>query len=273
MITKYITYLACVKRYSPNTILAYEKDVRAFARWARENLYEPRWSTITREDMDKYVIYMVYHEKSPATVNRHISSIKSFYNYLIREGLMTKNPLRWMSYNKLPETIPNTIPEGDLEVCYHHSQGTVGLMIRLLYTTGVRIQELLDIEKTDIDADKLRIRIHGKGQRDRYVFTCPDVMDELVEYCEGRYGQPFAGIDQFAVRRAIYFELKKYSNAKQLSPHAIRHTFATKAAAQGCNATTLQVMLGHKQLKTTQKYIDLGRHDVQQAFQTYATVH
>ena len=171
------------------------------------------------------------------------------------------------------ETIPNTIPEGDLEVCYHHSQGSVGLMIRLLYTTGVRIQELLDIEKTDIDADKLRIRIHGKGQRDRYVFTCPDVMQELVEYCEGRYGQPFAGIDQFAVRRAIYFELKKYSNAKQLSPHAIRHTFATKAAAQGCNATTLQVMLGHKQLKTTQKYIDLGRHDAQQAFQTYATVH
>lgn len=270
MITKYTTYLACIKRYSSNTILAYEKDIRAFARWARENLYEPRWSTITREDMDKYVIYMVYHEKSPATVNRHISSVKSFYNYLVREGLMEKNPMRWMSYNKIPETIPNTIPTDDLKVAYRHGAGTTGLMIRLLYVTGIRLQEMLDIERADINPNELRITIHGKGAKDRYVYTTPDVMDELMEHIEGRNGKIFGNLDQREVRRAIYFELKKYSKAKQLSPHAIRHTFATRVAAAGCNTTTLQGMLGHKQLKTTQKYVDLGQQHIKQAYLQFA---
>ena len=143
-------------------------------------------------------------------------------------------------------------------------------MLGLLATTGIRIQELLDMTWEDIDFDTQAIRIHGKGRRERIVYTLPEHLETLAEVQRMYHqkGRIFT-IEQREARRMIFNALRPYCNAKQLSPHAIRHTFATHAATMGANVTTIGQTLGHKQLETAQKYIDMTAAPVRQLCQNF----
>ena len=170
-----------------------------------------------------------------------------------------------MTMHKRTKRQPNTIPAADLEAAIQGTSGTIHIMLRLLSATGIRIQELLDIKQSDIETAEMRIKICGKGRKERYVYIDETTLKETQEYFDGRPEQPFGGIGQREVRHAIWQTLRKYSTARQLSPHAIRHTYATELAKQGCNVTTLASILGHEDIKTTQHYIDLAQSDTKQA--------
>lgn len=267
MITKYITYLRQIKGYSENTCQAYEKDLRKFALWMKNNKEAARWSTITREDLDDYLSVTAATLK-PSTTNRQLASLSSFYKYLKRQGYEIENPCKYESRRKVGETVPNTIPYKDLEAAYEKANGITQIMLGLLITTGIRIQELLDITWEDINFDTCCIKIKGKGKQERVVWTLPDNISTLESVMRHYHpsGLVFT-IDQRTARKMIYDSLKPYSKAKQLSPHAIRHTFATHLAETGVNTTTLSKALGHKHLETTQKYIDYCQVNVKKAFQ------
>lgn len=273
MIDKFINYLTTIKGYSPNTAQAYERDLRHFASWARANLTDARWSNITREDIDKYVGYMASADLMPATTNRRLSAISSLYGFFKREGLEADNPCKYESRRKIAETVPNTIPLKELQAAYDQSIGMTKVMLGILSTTGIRIQELLDMTYEDIDFEKGAIKIHGKGKRERVVYTSHQYLKDLEECVAiGCHGTIF-DIEQREARKRIWGALRPYSHAKQLSPHAIRHTFATHQAASGTNCSTLSTILGHKDLNTTQRYIDLGQSDTRQACLEYALLH
>lgn len=270
MIKEYMNYLQNIKGYSANTIAGYAKDLQNFVAWVRSNIDGARWSTITRSDIDNYITYMAKGGLKPATTNRYLSALSGLYRFMKREGFMIDNPCHYESRRKIAQTIPNTIPINDLKSAYEHSNGVVKVMLALLISTGIRIQELLDLEWNDINFSDNSLRIQGKGNKQRQVYTSSEYLEILrnVHQNQAQTGKIFL-MNQREARRMIFEALKPYSRSKQLSPHAIRHSFATHLANEGVNASTIGAILGHKQLETTQKYIDLTDAPVRNILQNH----
>lgn len=259
MIREYISYIEQTKGYSHNTAVSYEKDLRQFIHYIRQ--WEGiRWSTITRDHIDKYVSEMVTEGKSPATTNRALAAISGIYDYMKRQGLSVENPCRYESRRKVADRMPNTIPVEDLKKAYAHAYGAVKIMIGLLCTTGIRIQEMLDLEYEDIDFDLCTIKIRGKGKKERVVKTSAEYLKTLHEIVRLNHssGKIFNQTQRDA-RYMIFNAIRPYSTARQISPHAIRHTFATELAKKGMATATIATTLGHTHIETSQQYIDLGQ--------------
>lgn len=262
MLAHFENYLRHIKGYSERTCSEYLKDLKCFAKWAKTYKEGARWSTLTRSDIDEYITMRAKEGIKPATTNRELSAISALYRYFIREGLMTSNPARFQSRRKQGEHLPNTIPSEDLQKAYRHSVGVVHVWIGLLSTTGIRISELLGLNWEDIDFKACSLEIHGKGNKDRIVYTTAEYLDLMRQAYERNptEGRIFRYNERDA-RHMIWEALKPYSRAKQLSPHAIRHTFATTLARQGVNVATIATILGHNRIATTQKYIDMAQMD------------
>ena len=262
MLTRFENYLRNIKGYSERTCSEYLKDLKAFARWAKANKQDARWSTLTRSDIDEYITMRAKDGIKPSTTNRELAAISALYRFFIREGLLKTNPARFQSRRKVGFHLPNTIPSEDLQAAYKNSFGVVHVWIGLLSTTGIRISELLGLNWEDIDFKTCALEIKGKGNKERLVYTTPEYL-ELMRQAYERH--PAEGrIFRYSERDARYMlweALKPYSRAKQLSPHAIRHTFATSLAKQGVNVATIATILGHKSIETTQKYIDMAQMD------------
>lgn len=267
MIKEFGIYLSSVKGYSENTVIAYNVDLRSFARFIKQRKSTGRWSTVTREDIDLFMEYEQYRGVCAKTVNRKLAAISSLYDYMKREGMDVENPCRWETRQKTEDKVINTIPVDDLKSIISKTHGRTKILIQLLATTGIRIQEALDIRVGDIMPSNCSIKIHGKGGKQRYVYTTVEVMDEIRQYmpkCAAAH--LFTGMTQRSARYDIYNAMKGQTDAKQLSPHAIRHTFATEIAANGMEAPALAELLGHSSIKTTQKYIDSTKLRVQQQY-------
>ncbi len=262
MLAQFENYLRNIKGYSERTCSEYLKDLKGFAKWAKAYKEDARWSTLTRQDIDEYITKRAKEGIKPATTNRELASISALYRFFIREGLMTSNPARFQSRRKQGEHLPNTIPSEDLRKAYAHSVGVVHVWIGLLSTTGIRISELLGLNWEDIDFKACSLEIHGKGNKDRIVYTTAEYLDLMRQAYERHptEGRIFRYSERDA-RHMIWEALKPYSRAKQLSPHAIRHTFATTLARQGVNVATIATILGHNRIATTQKYIDMAQMD------------
>lgn len=262
MLTRFENYLRNIKGYSVRTCSEYLKDLKAFARWAKANKQDARWSTLTRSDIDDYISMRAKEGIKPTTTNRELAAISALYRFFIREGLLKNNPARYQSRRKVGFHLPNTIPSEDLQAAYKNSFGVVHVWIGLLSTTGIRISELLGLNWEDIDFKTCALEIKGKGNKERLVYTTPEYLDLMRQAYERN---PTEGrIFRYSERDARYMlweALKPYSRAKQLSPHAIRHSFATSLAKQGVNVATIATILGHKSIETTQKYIDMAQMD------------
>lgn len=259
MINDFITYLEKIRGFSPRTSLAYGKDLRVFAKFMKQQRSDARWSNVTREDLDAFICWQCNAGMAPATTNRRLSAISSFYNYLRREGHEVNNPCRYQSRRKLPKRVPNTLNCEELSRAYQSATGCVKLMLGLLITTGMRLQEMLDLTWQDIDTSTGSIKLHGKGNKERVVNTTAEISQFLHMIGQGqdRRGHLF-GWSQRETRYCIFTALKAHCNGKQLSPHAIRHTMATHMAACGITTVEIARLLGHESLDTTKQYINMA---------------
>lgn len=258
MIQDFLTYLRALKGYSENTCQAYKKDLEHFSRYMRQKRPGARWSNITREDIDAYVIDMQKEGKKPATTNRHLASIAALYRYFQRQGQEVKNPCKYESRRKIAETIPTTIPTEAIAAAWRTSQGPAKSLLGIIATTGMRISEVLGLRYNDIDWQTGTITVQGKGNKERVVKTTMAVLDIFKQY-----GQPeqlrckIFTIGQREARRIIYESLRPFTNCRHLNPHSIRHTYATQLAIQGVDTITIAKTLGHKNITTSQKYVDM----------------
>lgn len=271
MLTRFENYLRNIKGYSERTCSEYLKDVKSFAQWAKANVKDARWSTLTRSDIDEYITMRAKEGIKPTTTNRELASISALYRYFIREGLLKQNPARFQSRRKVGYHLPNTIPSEDLQAAYANSVGVVHVWLGLLATTGIRISELLSLKWEDIDFKTCSLAINGKGNKDRLVYTTPEYLELMRQAYERKptEGRIFRYSDREA-RHMIWDALKPYSRATQLSPHAIRHSFATSLAKQGVNVATIATILGHNRIATTQKYIDMAQMNCQAVSAQYS---
>lgn len=264
MIQAFENYLRHNRGLAENTIKAYGDALHDFARYMNNSSAGTRWSTVTKQQIDGYVLSMVSAQMKPATIKQHISALRTFYKTCLAMGADIKNPARYVSTPKLGEPLPKTIDRDDImkALTSNGTNVTAKAIIAIIYETGVRLSELLAMQPKDIDKANQAIKIHGKGNKERTVYY-----GELTK----RYGQAwhFEPINPREVRRLVWEALKPCSNAPQLSPHALRHTFASELINNGMCMEAISKLLGHTHLETTEIYARMSNATAKRQYSVY----
>lgn len=265
MIQTFIQYLKTNRGLSENTTRSYENDLRDFASFARDRWPNSRWSQIQKWQIDAYVSYMVNEEYEPATIKRHIAALRTYYKTIMALGMMNDNPARYVSTPKLRTQLPKTIEKEAITKSLEdpNTDPQAKAAIAIIYETGIRLQELIDLQASSINPSNSSITIEGKGKKQRTVYY-----GTLTR----QYGRKWkAGTHtQREVRHLVYQALKRYSKAPQLSPHALRHTFASEMLNNGASITEISKLLGHEHIETTEVYAHLSNSQTQQRYLTFA---
>ncbi len=264
LIDDYLVWLEVEKGYSPKTIREYSYDLQMFNTFNSERSIEMRTTT----DLRRFFLHLKREKKySPRSLHRKICSLKSFYKFLKKEAFISTNPAENIESPKIPKSLPKTISvEETLQLLRTPDNIRDRTILFLLYGTGMRVSELsnLNVDCVDLDNRMLRI-IGGKGNKDRLI-PLPDVLIPIIEeYLENRRQDSSTSaliLNRSGDRltsRSIQRLVKKYREQanlqdKKLTPHTLRHAFATHLLANSVDIRVIQELLGHASLSTTQLY-------------------
>lgn len=263
MITKFIQYEKQVRGLSARTCQEYEKELRAFASWAKvEGL---RWSTITKQDVDKHTAMMMEAGMMPTSIKKRVAAIRAIFTYFVNEGLMKTNPARFCSTPKVSEKLPEKADVAEID-SYLGSEATTDnekemhLAIAILLETGVRCSELLNISVEDIDKANNMIRVQGKGNKERIVFYGRRTAYELGKHLNVTNGKLFPFWNDATLRWEMIKQVSPFS--PHCHPHKLRHTFACTMLNRGMDVKTLSVLMGHSTVQTTEIYAKMNANEI-----------
>lgn len=261
MIENFISYLRFNRGLSENTLKAYEEALHSFAKFIASEHKGTTWRTVTKQMIDEYVVEMVAGASAPATIKQHVSALRTFYKTCMALGADVQNPARYVSTPRMGDELPKTIETEAISAALKDETvpAQAKAAIAIIFETGIRLQELLDLRAGDIHPETQSITIKGKGKKQRTVYY-----GELTR----KYGRCWRGEQhtQRGVRHLVYNALKPYSKAQQLSPHAIRHTFASQLLNNGMAMEGIRVLLGHEHLETTEVYAKLANNTTRQLY-------
>ncbi len=269
LVEGYIEYLFANKNLSKNTIQSYKDDLKKFISFIEQNDLKKLENNI----IQNYVKFLSKNF-SPKSHSRKLSSLKAFFNYLFDLKLVNKNPIADVDFPKITKTIPKFLSEKEiftlLERTYNDSSFKglrMSVMMEILYSTGIRISELVEIKNGDISEDFSSVLIKGKGGKQRVVPLFGKVKEVLKKYLfekqhfntEGSFLFPSNSKFGHITRHRFFQLLKKLSlecgiNVSKVSPHTIRHSFASHLLERGVDLRIIQESLGHKDISTTQIY-------------------
>tara|TARA_B100001057_G_C22712897_1_gene896539 strand:+ start:180 stop:1094 length:915 start_codon:yes stop_codon:yes gene_type:complete len=265
----YIEYLFANKNLSKNTILSYRDDLKKFLSFIEHNDLKKLENNI----IHSYVKFLSKNF-SPKSHSRKLSSLKAFFNYLFDLKLVNKNPIEDVDFPKIIKTIPKFLTEKEiftlLASTYNNSSFKglrMSVMMEILYATGIRISELVEMKNGDLSEDLSSVLINGKGGKQRVVPLFGKVKKVLKKYLNEKKQNNFKSSFLFPsnsksghITRHRFFQLlKKLSlecgvNVSKVSPHTIRHSFASHLLDRGVDLRVIQESLGHKDISTTQIY-------------------
>lgn len=259
MIHQYISYLAYTKGYSNNTLKSYTQALTQFVNYRKQCDVNARWSTTTSGDVQDYLGWLKECQKSNATIHLHASAIKGMFRYIVHNGGTIDKAIYHVECPKMVKSDVATIAPADIEDTIADSSLTIDtrLIIALIADSGLRISEVLSLRPLYFDKSSMSITISGKGGKTRYCYYSKRVQTMLNAYKRDtqRDAQLFPG-DERTIRYNIHMALRKHSNAPKLSPHIIRHTFATEMLNNGLNLAALKKQLGHEDIKSTERYLN-----------------
>jgi tyrosine recombinase XerC len=274
---KYLSYIQSERNYSPDTSKAYEKDLNAFMKFMRlEKKDRLAPDSVMIKDVKNFLIHLSQKGYDPSSIERMLSSLRSFFKYLQKRQKLKNNPALGLKAPKRKKRLPQVLswpqmrellePSGYDE----SSQGPRDrAVLELLYNTGIRLAEISSLKLGDIDFANGEIRVLGKGNKERIVPLGINASKTLREYLDSRDIPDGSqkGEDDFLFlnkygerlsRRGIARVVKKYgskvSEDKKISPHTLRHSFATHLLDEGADISAVKEMLGHEKLSTTQIY-------------------
>jgi len=279
-IRDYQAYLTSERNVSEHTRMAYIKDVEEYAEFLQKNNFIDNIDGILNVAADTvraYLGYLFRRKVKKVTVNRKISSLRSFYKYLIRSGKTKNNPAGMIQSSKTEKYMPNFLSVDEMFELLHawNDTSTAGLrnraMLELFYSSGLRLAELAGLNVMDLDFDQALVKVRGKGRKERIVPVGAPARKVLQEYLaktkevrkktsEDIFNSPLflnlrgARITARSIARIIDEATKKSKIGRKISPHALRHTFATHLLNAGADLRSIQELLGHESLSTTQKY-------------------
>ena len=287
MIADFVRYLEAERRYSPLTVRNYRHDVEQFLAWlgVDDARFEPQ--RITTDDIREWILYRTETGRvSAASMNREISSLRALFRWLLRTGAVGRDVVHPIPSLRTSQRLPAFVPEsrmnGIVSECECDSEDFVrernSLIILLLYTCGLRLAELVGIDRDDFSADFSSLRIRGKGDKERRVYFDAKAKLHLQNYLNSRSdGNPalFVTLDAPHDRLKIsgvevrLRTLGRCVNLTKIHPHKFRRTLATMAIDKGMPIEQLQQLLGHKRIDTTLQYAMVKQSNVKQAHRKY----
>lgn len=272
IINDYLEYLKYQKNYSDYTVLSYKNDILEFIDYlSREEL---DFKTIEYSDIRFYLMYLKDEKHDDnSSVSRKLSSLRGLYKYMANEGIVKTNVFSLINAPKKSKKLPRYFEYNELEELFLVPDVSTSLgqrdllLLEMLYATGVRVGELVNIKVKDIDMGRRNIIILGKGNKERYV-TYGEYCEEILnKYLSDGYillnknnsdylflNNLGGNLTERGVRYILDELIKKTSINKKISPHMIRHSFATHLLNAGCDLLTVQKLLGHESIKATQVY-------------------
>ena len=262
---------------STNTLAAYRADLTALARWLNER-QTPIMRT-TRADLQDFIAYRVHAGARPRSTARQLSSFRRFFRYLMREGAIKDDPTAQIAMPKIGRSLPKSLTEEEVEsllgapVVSDPLGNRDRTMLEVLYATGLRVSEVVNLRHGQVNTTQGVIRILGKGNRERLIPLGEEAMRWLKDFATGSRGEillerqtdylfPTRRGDRMT-RQAFWHIIKRYARKaginKELSPHTLRHAFATHLLNHGADLRVVQMLLGHSDLSTTQIYTHVAR--------------
>lgn len=279
-LVNYRNYLKYERAYSDNTVGAYMNDLNKYEEFLKKDILES-----DTEDLERYLKYIKNLEST--TVAHKITSIKSYFNYNIKRGIVSVNPADKVSRPKLTKHLPEYLTEEevgkllDVEVKspYDYRNKTI---LELLYSSGIRISELVNIKTPNYDSEECLIRIMGKGSKERIVPLGDYAINIMNDYMNNY--RPLINkkhtdyvfvnnrgdkISRQFIFKVIKKEALKKGIKKDISPHTLRHTFATHLLKNGADLRIIQELLGHENISTTQIYTHVTNNKLKSDYETY----
>ena len=279
MLQEFLQYLATVRRFSPLTVQNYRRDVTNFLEWldVPEADFDPR--RITVDDVREWIVHRTETKHlGAASMNRELSSLRSFFRYLHRTGRIDKEVMYRIhalkTSRRIPAFVPSTRMEGILDELDRESESPEfkfvrnSLIVLLFYSCGLRLAELVGIDRDDFSGDYTALKVRGKGDKERIVPILPPVREKILHYLDeiDRQGiciskekalflnQQGKRISRSTVYRTVQSQLRQGGVQGKKSPHVLRHTFATELLNNGADMRAIQELLGHASLQATQVY-------------------
>jgi len=277
LIDRFIDSLYAEYGLSANTLNAYRSDLTGFLSWTMSGKQE--LTSVGAEELRRYIYSRVAGGDKPRTTARQLSSMRRFYQFMLREGLVSSDPTVELESPKLGRPLPKSLSEEDVESLMAAAEGEdpLGLrdraMVEILYATGLRVSELVGLKLAQVDRNQGLIKILGKGNKERLV----PLGEEARERVERYLGQPRSTLLQNRksdylfvtqrggpmTRQAFWHLLRRYVAKAgihaHVSPHTLRHSFATHLLNHGADLRAVQMLLGHSDLSTTQIYTEVAR--------------
>ena len=269
----FLDYLYIEKGLSQNTVKAYEVDLLAFMSWITDHT-NLDIKNIKEDSINKYISYLFKTKLKSSSVNRKISSIKSFYLFLIKKSIVATSPISEVISPKQEKYLPSSMSEDEVDKLLNSPDSNIKIekrdkaMIEMLYATGMRISELVNLKITDVDMQRCVVKVLGKGSKERLIPFGEEAYEALNNYLSDRdessSKEVFLSNRKTKISRvAFWHRIKLYlvrENLKHtISPHTLRHAFATHLLNRGADLRSVQLLLGHSDLSTTQIYTHIAK--------------
>lgn len=270
----FIEYLQFERRYSQHTIISYRNDLEQFFAFLASQYDSPPIADITAGFVRSWLAEMRGDNMSAKSLNRKISSLKSFFKYLLKMGEVKQTPMTTIVGPKVPKRLPSFVSEENMDTLQRHVEfddtwkgRTEKLLLDVLYATGMRRSELLSLKEHHIDYANSQIKVLGKGNKERIIPASKELLKALKEYAERKKQElPELTVTNLLVNekgkplnpRYVYTVVQKnlslVTSIKKRSPHVLRHTFATHLTNNGADLNAVKELLGHSSLAATQIY-------------------
>ncbi|MEO8111385.1 MAG: tyrosine-type recombinase/integrase [Ginsengibacter sp.] len=273
-IQEFLNYLTFQKRYSPHTIISYQNDLSAFFDFIIVQYNYISLAEISPSIVRSWLASVKENKASSKTINRKISSLKSFFKYQLKNDKIKSSPMAAISSVKVSKRLPSFVEQKDIEFLLSDIEfpdtwegKTNRLLLQIFYNTGIRLSELINLKESQVDKSNGAIKVLGKGNKERIIPAGNQLLNEIAAYVSDKKAM-FPGYEPDVLflnekgkglySKYVYRVVKKYlgsvSTNERKSPHILRHTFATHLTNNGADINAVKELLGHSSLASTQVY-------------------
>lgn len=282
----FIDYLRYEKNYSSQTEISYLKDITQFEEFTTKKTGDFILSEIDSDIIRIWMSALIEKGLKPSTVNRKLSSLKTFFNYLKKKELISNSPTKLISGLKTPKRLPVFVNDKDMTKILdnpdNYSDDFIGrrdqFLIELLYVTGIRRAEIISLKDNDIDFNTYTIKINGKGNKQRLIPFSDETKEKFLKYIEVRDVEiknksPFLFVKEDGsqlyprlVYNIVHNHLNNISTLSKKSPHVLRHSFATEMMNNGAEINVVKELLGHSSLSSTEIYTHVTFEEMKRTY-------